>query len=80
MHLRVYSLKKTLYEDEARALNIRTTAGELTILDLHRPLIAVLAEGDLKITDRNDEERAIPAKGGFLEVRPGSNVTVLVRE
>ena len=80
MRLRVYSLKKALYEDEARALNIRTTAGELTILDLHRPLIAVLAEGDLKITDRNNEERAIRAMGGFLEVRPGSNVTVLVRE
>jgi F-type H+-transporting ATPase subunit epsilon len=78
MKLRVYSLKEVLFEGEAKALNLKTEIGEITILDHHRPLITVLKEGPVKITLVGGEEKFLKSAGGFLEVKPGNEVSVLI--
>jgi len=77
MQLKIYSLKKVLYEGGARSINIRSEDGELTILDTHQPLVAVLKNGLIKILNDGGKEEVIPAASGFLEVRPGSEVRIL---
>jgi len=68
MKLGVYSLKKVLYQGTARAVNCKTEAGEITVLQHHRPLISVLQKGVIKITDENEKDHYIQVNAGFLEV------------
>ena len=77
MLLKIYSLKKVLYEGAAKSLNVQSVDGELTILDNHLPLVAALKNGPIKIRGADDKEEIIPAASGFLEVKPGSEVTIL---
>lgn len=80
MHIGVYSLQKVLYEGEVRSVNCRTAAGDVTILDHHRPLISVLREGTMTIVDGSGETSYIPVSSGFVEVRNGAEAKFLVEE
>jgi F-type H+-transporting ATPase subunit epsilon len=80
MKLSIYSLRKTLFEGEAKSVNLRSAAGELTILDNHRPLIALLMKGNIRITDMRDTTQEIAVRSGFLEIRPDSQVSILADE
>jgi len=78
MKFHVYSLEKPAFERDAASVNLKTAIGELTILDNHRPLIVPIAKGPLRITEREGAEQVIEANGGLLEVRPESEVTILL--
>ena len=78
MKLAVYSLKKILYQGEAASVNLKTASGEITILDHHRPLISLLTESDVKITDANNKEHHIEAHGGFLEMTKDNTLKLLI--
>lgn len=79
MKLGIYSLRKTLFEGEAKSINCKTASGEITVLDNHRPLISVLKEGTIKIVDDEGKEHYTPISSGFLEVRR-SDAKILVDE
>jgi len=78
MQLHIYSLKGVLFEGEARSVNLLTELGEITILDNHEPLLTVLKERAVRITDAFGKENFIQASGGFLEVKPNNEVSILV--
>ncbi len=78
MHLHIYSLEKPTFERDAVSVNVKTAIGELTIMDNHRPLIVPLAKGPIRITDLESKETLFEADGGLLEVKPGSEVTILL--
>ena len=80
MKLDIYSLKQVLYHGDAAAVNCKTTSGEITVLDHHRPLISVLPAGVLKVTDTNQKEQYIQITSGFLEVRDSNDMRLLVEE
>lgn len=80
MTIGVYSLQKVLYRGEARSVNVRTAAGDVTILDHHRPLVSLLAPGVMKIVDNADGVQYFPVRSGFLEVRSGNEARLLVEE
>ncbi len=69
MNVGVYSLEKVLYQGEAREVNCRTKMGEITILQNHEPLIAILDRGTMKIIDNESQEHYIPVGSGFLEFK-----------
>lgn len=80
MKLSIYSLRKTLYAGEAKAINCQTTAGEITILDNHRPLISIVKEGVIKIIDESGKENFVKATSGFLEIKPENEARFIVTE
>lgn len=80
MILGIYSLKRILYEGEAKSVNLKAVRGELTILDHHRPLIAALNKGPVKITGADEKQVTMTIRSGFLEVKPGGVVNLLVDE
>ena len=80
MKLNIYSLKQVLYHGDAAAVNCKTAAGEITVLDHHRPLISVLPAGVLKVTDVNQKEHYVQIASGFLEVRDANEMRLLVEE
>jgi len=86
MKLSVYSLKKILFQGEARLLNCKTVMGEITVLDNHETLITVLSAGAIKIVVSNpsassgQEEYFFPIKSGFLEVKENNEARCIVEE
>lgn len=77
MKLKVITLKGIAYEGEIKSLNAKTVAGEITVLDNHRPLVSILKKGELKIVTKAGQKETIKADSGFLEVRPGNEASVI---
>ena len=80
MKVGVYSLKKVLFDGEAQLVNCKTTLGEITVLDHHKPLIASLEKGVVKIVDADAQEHFLEISSGFLEVSPLNRARLLVEE
>ena len=78
MKLHVTSLKGVEYEGDIKSFNIKTTSGEITILDHHLPLVTVLQKGTAHIIDTKDNKKDIAITSGFLEVSPTNTVNVLI--
>jgi F0F1-type ATP synthase epsilon subunit len=76
----VYSLKKILFQGNARLLNCKTVAGEITVLDNHETLITVLSAGVVKVVDEKNSEHFFEIKSGFLEVKEDNEVRCIVEE
>jgi len=80
MKLLVYSLEKILYSGNAKSVNCKTRAGEITVLDNHEPLISALSEGVMKIQDQDQKEHFVQVKSGFLEVKYDNEVRCIIEQ
>lgn len=75
-----------MFQGQASLLNCQTTTGEITILDNHEALITVLASGTIKIIENPSagsgqaKDQFFPVKSGFLEVKAGNEVRVIVEQ
>lgn len=78
MKLGIYSLTGVAFQGEVASVNCTTTNGEITVLDHHRPLLAVLKEGVISIIDKQKKEHYIQARAGFLEVRDDNGVRCII--
>ena len=75
--LEIVTPDKTFYNGSAEMIIVRTTEGDRGILKDHRPLVAGLATGTLRIKkDGNYKEAKI--SGGFMNV--DKDKTVIVTE
>lgn len=83
-YLSIYTLEKTLFNDEVESAQAPGPTGELGILTNHIPLITPLVKGQIKIKKKlekdfeKSEEEIIEIKKGFLEVKP--NQVVILAE
>ena len=80
MNLNIYSLKNVLYRGDVSAVNCKTTSGEITVLDHHRPLVSLLPRGVIKVADTNKKDHYFEIASGFLEVRNTNEMRMLVEE
>lgn len=78
MHLSIISLQGIQFDDEAISLNIKTTSGEITVLDNHRPLITQLTKGQAAIIKEGGEKINFDIESGFLEVSADNKVSLLI--
>ncbi len=77
MHLNLISLKGLEFDGEVNSLNLKTTSGEITVLDNHRPLITQLVKGQAVVIKENGEKLNFDIKSGFLEISSSNNATIL---
>ena len=80
MKLSIYSLEKILFSGEAKLLNCKTMAGEITVLDNHETFIGALVFGVMKIIDNGKKEHFFEVKSGFLEVRLDNEVRCIIEQ
>ena len=71
MKLGVYSLKKVLFQGDAKSVNCNTRSGEITILDNHEPLISILEKGTMTIVDGEGKEVSSPSAPDFWKLIRG---------
>lgn len=78
MKLNIISLKGIQFDGEASSLNLKTTSGEITVLDNHRPLITALEKGEAVIIKEGGDKFNFYIKSGFLEINDKNYVSLLV--
>lgn len=77
MNLTIYSLKGIQFDGDIISLNVKTAAGEITVLDNHLPLITLLTRGRVAIRTKSGKEEIIAIASGFLEVEKNSKASIL---
>ncbi|MBW8871552.1 MAG: F0F1 ATP synthase subunit epsilon [Leifsonia sp.] len=68
-----------VWSGEASMVVARTVEGEIGILPGHEPLLAILAEGEVRVTLNGGESIRANADDGFLSVE-NNTVTVVARQ
>ena len=77
MKLSIISLKGVEFEGEVKSVNLKTTSGEITVLDNHRALITALAPGKATVITKEENTVSFEIRSGFLEVGEGNRATIL---
>ena len=80
MKLKILSPEKTVYKAEAKSFNVKTLAGEITILSGHEPLISMFDAGTAHIIDGEDKKVSLEIGKGFLEMTPENELNVLTEQ
>jgi F-type H+-transporting ATPase subunit epsilon len=63
----VISPEKTVFEGEADQVVVPAWDGQLGVLKGHAPMLVLLGEGELRITQAGGDQR-FQIRGGFLQV------------
>ena len=74
----VVSADQEVWSGTAKQIIARTTEGEIGILPGHEPLLAILAEGEVRVTGVDGQLVSANAADGFLSVE-NNNVTIVAR-
>jgi len=68
LHLEIITPEKTVFDAEAMSVTLPTSEGEITVLEMHLPLITTLAPGSLVIRAEGKEEQVFAVARGVIEV------------
>ncbi len=77
MKLSIISLQGIKFEGEISSLNLKTSSGEITVLDNHRPLITSLLKGTAVVIKQNGDAFDFDINSGFLEIGENNSATIL---
>ena len=68
LNVNVVSADREVWTGSASQVVARTVEGEIGILSGHQPMLALLAQGEVRVTTENGEKVVVDAEGGFLSV------------
>lgn len=81
LKLKIVTPERMILEEEVEQVTLPTTEGEITVLPGHVPLIASLGTGEIivkhSVTHDEENESPMSVSGGFVEIKPDSEVIVL---
>ncbi|MCU1571609.1 MAG: synthase subunit epsilon [Naasia sp.] len=78
LNVSVVSADEQIWAGEASMVVARTTEGEIGILTGHTPLLAILAGGEVRVTQTGGRKIVVNAQDGFVSV-DHDTVTVVAR-
>jgi len=76
LNVSVVGADQEIWSGTASMVIARTVEGEIGILPGHEPMLAILAEGEVRVTAENGEKIVARAADGFLSV-DNNTVTVV---
>ncbi len=76
VHVDLVSAERTIHSGPAEMVFAPSMMGEVGILPLHAPMLAVMRAGEVRLREPGGEQRSFFVSGGILEVQP-SGVTLL---
>lgn len=68
LNVSVVSADREVWSGPAAQVIAKTVDGEIGILRGHEPMLAILAEGEVRVTTDSGEKIAVDAADGFLSV------------
>ena len=78
LNVSVVAADHEVWAGEASMVVARTVEGQIGILPGHEPLLAILAEGEVRVTLNGGESVTANADDGFLSVE-NNTVTIVAR-
>ena len=75
----VVSADREVWSGDTTMVVARTTEGQIGILAGHEPMLAILAQGQVRITRADGSTVAVDAEDGFLSVEHDT-VTIVARQ
>lgn len=78
MKLSIISLKGIQFEGEVDSVNLKTTSGEITVLNGHQPIVTSLISGKVTIVKKDGEKFMTDIESGFLEVGENDQANILL--
>ncbi|MDR6969922.1 F0F1 ATP synthase subunit epsilon [Leifsonia shinshuensis] len=79
LNVSVVAADHEVWTGEASMVVARTVEGQIGILPGHEPLLAILAEGEVRVTLNGGESITASADDGFLSVE-NNTVTIVARQ
>lgn len=76
MKFKIITPERVVFEDEVDEATLPTTEGEITVLPHHIPLVTLSRAGVIRLK-KGAREEFLAVSGGYVEVQPGSQLTVL---
>ncbi len=76
MHFQIITPERIVFADEVDQVSLTTSAGEITIMAHHIPLVTVLRPGELRYK-KDGQEKVIAVSGGFAEVKANNSIVIL---
>ncbi len=76
MKLVIAKVDQNLYDGEADSVTVPGSAGEMTVLHNHEPLITTLKKGNITVRS-GGEEKVFQVEGGVIEVRHDGATVIL---
>jgi len=67
MKVKITKPDSTLFDDEAKLVQLPGTGGLFEILNNHAPIISSLTRGTLRLVKDNDEEVTFDIRGGVVK-------------
>lgn len=68
LNVNIVSADREIWSGEATQVIAKTVEGEIGILAGHEPLLAVLGDGEVRITAADGNPVVVNAEGGFFSV------------
>lgn len=68
LNVNVVSADREIWNGSASQVVARTVEGEIGVLTGHQPMLALLAQGEVRVTQDNGSKIVVDAEGGFLSV------------
>jgi F-type H+-transporting ATPase subunit epsilon len=81
INLKIITLEGVFFGGEVLEIILPTDNGQITVLPNHIPLISKIKEGEMilkGVEGKKEAEKTISISSGVLEVRPNSEVYILV--
>lgn len=78
MQLEIITPDKTLYEGEAKLVQLPGTDGSFEILENHAPIISTLKKGKIKIVAENNHIETFEVNSGVVEMT--NNKVIILAE
>ncbi len=71
-------MDSVLLSTEAKSVIVPGKSGRFEMLENHAPIISILGNGNIKVTDYNNEEKLIEISGGSVEMS-NNKITILAK-
>ncbi|MCF8525470.1 MAG: F0F1 ATP synthase subunit epsilon [Rhodoluna sp.] len=78
MRVELVAADKAVWSGEAKLVVAKTVEGEIGLMPGHEPMLAILANGEVRVTKPEGEVLVVTADDGFLSVEHDV-VTVVAR-
>jgi F-type H+-transporting ATPase subunit epsilon len=75
--LKIITMDGVFFSDSVSEIILPTDIGQIAVLPMHIPLISKIKEGEVVLRMGKDEKK-VKVSSGILEVRPHSEVYLLV--
>ncbi len=79
MELTIITPDETLFQGEAKLVQLPGSDGSFELLDRHAPIISTLSTGNIRVLTSGGETMELPVKTGVVEMS-GNKVSILAEK